>query len=61
MFFYYQQSGSESRPSRSRVGSTASTVSVSTSTSATDDKKTRDKTENSDDNIDYKALWEAVK
>ncbi|XP_065360534.1 protein phosphatase 1 regulatory subunit 12B isoform X5 [Calliphora vicina] len=56
-----KESGSETRPSRSRVGSTASTVSVSTSTSATDDKKTRDKTENSGDNIDYKALWEAAK
>ncbi|KAM7356325.1 myosin binding subunit isoform 2-T7 [Cochliomyia hominivorax] len=56
-----KESGSETRPSRSRVGSTASTVSVSTSTSATDDKKTRDKTESSGDNIDYKALWEAAK
>ncbi|KAI8115562.1 Protein phosphatase 1 regulatory subunit 12B [Lucilia cuprina] len=56
-----KESGSETRPTRSRVGSTASTVSVSTSTSATDDKKTRDKSENSGDNIDYKALWEAVK
>ncbi|XP_059218990.1 protein phosphatase 1 regulatory subunit 12A isoform X8 [Stomoxys calcitrans] len=54
-----KESGGESRGSRSRAGST---VSVSTSTtSATDDKKTRDKTENSGDNIDYKALWEAVK
>ncbi|XP_073838294.1 myosin binding subunit isoform X21 [Musca autumnalis] len=55
-----KESGSENRGSRSRAGST---VSVATSTSsATDDKKTRDKTENSSgDNIDYKALWEAVK
>ncbi|XP_058987291.1 protein phosphatase 1 regulatory subunit 12C isoform X11 [Musca domestica] len=54
-----KESGSENRASRSRAGST---VSVATSTSsATDDKKTRDKTESSGDNIDYKALWEAVK
>ncbi|XP_037936741.1 protein phosphatase 1 regulatory subunit 12B isoform X7 [Teleopsis dalmanni] len=51
-----KESGSE-RTSRSRVGSSNSLSNAS----ATDDKKSRDKSENGDGPIDYKALWEAAK
>ncbi|KAL9903623.1 uncharacterized protein ACN427_004627 isoform 2-T7 [Glossina fuscipes fuscipes] len=57
-----RESGGESRqPSRSRLaGLTSSITPSASSNSASDEKKANDRSE-SVDNIDYKALWEAVK
>ncbi|XP_054733746.1 protein phosphatase 1 regulatory subunit 12A isoform X11 [Anastrepha obliqua] len=51
-----KESGGERGASRSRLGSTT----TGSSNSATDENKSRDKSENGEA-IDYKALWEAVK
>ncbi|XP_017474453.1 PREDICTED: protein phosphatase 1 regulatory subunit 12A isoform X7 [Rhagoletis zephyria] len=51
-----KESGGERAASRSRLGSTT----TSSSNSATDENKARDKSENGEA-IDYKALWEAAK
>uniref|UniRef100_A0A1A9WD17 cGMP-dependent protein kinase interacting domain-containing protein n=1 Tax=Glossina brevipalpis TaxID=37001 RepID=A0A1A9WD17_9MUSC len=57
----YESGGESRQPSRSRLtGMTSSSTPSASSNCASDEKKSSEKSE-SVDNVDYKALWEAVK